>query len=112
MKLSMISSLVLAGAMMVAPSVLAQDTMAAPTMIGGQSISAEDLPKVQSQCDSLKSSQDGSMASETTTTDNPDGASDLSDPASDVPNGTDQATSTIDLSLITLEECKTAGLVM
>lgn len=110
MKLSILSSLVLAGTMLVAPAVIAQDA-AAPTMVGQQTISAEDLPKVQSQCDTLNSSQGGSMASETTATDSPDGASDTTDSATEVPNGTDAATATIDLSLITLEECKTAGLV-
>jgi hypothetical protein len=111
MKLSVISSLALATAMLVSGNVYAQDTMAAPTMIGQQTISAEDLPKVQAQCDTLNSAQGGSQASTTTTTDSPDGASDTTDPATEVPNGTDAATATIDLSLITLEECKTAGLV-
>lgn len=112
MKLSVISAVALTAAMLASPAAFAQDTTASPTMIGQQTISADDLPKVQSQCDTLKSSQDGSLASETSTTDDPDGASDLTDPASDVPNGTDEATSTVDLSLITLEECKAAGLVM
>lgn len=111
MKLSVISSLALATAMLVSGNVYAQDTMAASTMIGQQTVSAEDLPKVQAQCDTLNSSQGGSQASETTTTDSPDGASDAADSATEVPNGTDAATATIDLSLITLEECKAAGLV-
>ena len=112
MKLSLISSLALATAMLVAPGVYAQDAAATATMIGSQSISAEDLPKVQAQCDTLNSSQGGEMGSTTTTTETPDGASDTTDEATEVPNGTDAATSTIDLSLITLEECKAAGLVM
>jgi hypothetical protein len=106
MKLSVISSLALATAMFVAPGVYAQDTM-----IGSQTVSADDLPKVQAQCDALNSSQGGSQGSDTSTTETPDGASDTTDTATEVPNGTDQATSTIDLSLITLEECKAAGLV-
>lgn len=112
MKLSVISAVALTAAMLASPVAFAQDTTAAPTMIGGQALSAEDLPKVQAQCDTLNSVEKESMASSDATNDEPDGAGDLTDPASDVPNGTDQATSTVDLSLITIEECKEAGLVM
>ena len=114
MKLSMISSLALAGAMLMSTGVLAQDaTAAAPTMIGAQAVSAADLPKVQAQCNTLASVDMQSGASDTSSTSSgdADGAGDSTDPASDVPNGTDQATSAVDLSLITVEECKTAGLV-
>lgn len=101
MKLSMISSLVLAGAMLVAPSVLAQDTMAAPTMIGAQTISADDLPKVQAQCDTLAAIDKQSLATQDTT----------KNEEAEEPNGADQAMTTIDLELITIEDCKAAGLV-
>lgn len=111
MKLSVISSLALATAMLVAPGVYAQDAAASATMIGSQTVSAEDLPKVQAQCDTLNAAQGGSQGSDSSTTNSPDGASDMTDSASEVPNGTDQATSTIDLALITLEECKAAGLI-
>jgi hypothetical protein len=112
MKLSVISAVALTAAMLASPAAFAQDTMASPTMIGGQTVSTDDLPKVQAQCDTLNSVEMNSMASSDATNDEPDGAGDLTDPASDVPNGTDQATSTVDLSLITIEECKAAGLVM
>lgn len=113
MKLSVISSFALAAAMLMSTGVSAQDaTAAAPTMIGQQALSAEDLPKAQAQCNTLASVNMESMASESTANegaDTADGASDLGTD-SEVPNGTDQATSTIDLSLITIEDCKTAGL--
>lgn len=112
MKLSMISAAALTAAMLVAPSAFAQDTMAAPTMIGSQAISEADLPEVQAQCNTLSSVDMESMGTETTATegsDEPDGAGDLGDD-SEVPNGTDQAVTTVDLSLITIEECKAAGL--
>jgi hypothetical protein len=107
MKRSMISSLALTAAMLVSTGAWAQ------TMIGQQSVSAEDLPKVQAQCNTLAGVDKNSMASETEQTDGAeaDGAGDSTTGETEVPNGTDQATSTVDLSLITIEECKAAGLV-
>jgi hypothetical protein len=100
MKLSIISAVALTAAMLASPSVLAQDTMAAPTMIGSQSVSEADLPEVQAQCDKLagidRQSEAASDASETSDAETPD--------------GTDQALTMIDLELITIEDCKTAGL--
>jgi len=107
MKLSVISSLAFAAAMLASPMVIAQDTMAAPTMIGQQTISADDLPKVQAQCNTLA----GVAATGATADANasPDGAGDLGKD-SETPDGTAAATATIDLSLITIEDCKAAGL--
>lgn len=125
MKRSMISSLALTAAMLISSAAWAQ------TMVGQQSVSAEDLPKVQAQCNTLAAKAKESLGSATeqktddatsennggdTGTDNDsasssdNGASDMS-AQSEVPNGTDQAVTTVDLSLITIEECKAAGLV-
>ena len=113
MKLSLISSIALSTAMLFSTAAFAQETtVAEPAMMGGQALSADDLPKVQAQCNTLASVDMESMATETTATegsDEPDGAGDLGTD-SDVPNGTDQAVTAVDLSLITIEECKAAGL--
>lgn len=106
MKLSLISSLAFATAMLVSPVVMAQDA-AAPTMIGQQTVSAEDLPKVQAQCNTLSAVDKTSMTADTTAS--PDGAGDLST-SSETPDGTAAATSKVDLALITVEDCKAAGL--
>lgn len=116
MKLSMISSLAIAAAMLVSTGAFAQDAMtpAAPTMIGGQTVSAEDLPKVQSQCDTLAGLDKQSLASDSTANDG-DGAeaTDGGDnQTTDNTDGTDEATSMVDLELISIEECKAAGLAM
>jgi hypothetical protein len=112
MKRSVISAIALTAAMMLSGGAFAQDTMAQPTMIGGQAVSEADLPKVQAQCNTLAGVENESLATETTATEGstePDGAGDLGED-SEVPNGTDQATTTVDLALITIEECKAAGL--
>lgn len=102
MKLSVISSLALATAMLVSGNVYAQDaTAAAPTMIGQQTLSAEDLPKVQAQCNTLGATEKESLATQDPVDTN----------GAEAPNGADQATTTIDLSLITVEDCKAAGLI-
>jgi hypothetical protein len=126
MKLSMISSLALAAAMMVSTGAFAQDAMtpAAPTMIGGQTVSAEDLPKVQAQCntlagldvqslasDSMDSEGDGAEPEDTQNGETPDDSSTTNDNNNNT-DGTDVATSKVDLALITIEECKAAGLAM
>ena len=107
MKLALISSFALAAAMMASPVVMAQDTMAAPTMIGQQNVSAEDLPKVQAQCNTLAGVAAVGATADSTTS--PDGAGDLGT-ESQTPDGTAAATATVDLSLITIEDCKAAGL--
>jgi hypothetical protein len=105
MKRSMISSLALTAAMLVSTGAWAQ------TMIGQQTVSAEDLPKVQAQCNTLAGVEMQSDASQSDESGaEPTGAGDMASD-SEVPNGTDQATSAVDLSLITIEDCKAAGLV-
>jgi len=113
MKLSMISSLALAGAMMLSTSAFAQDAaapaadMAAPTMIGQQALSAEDLPYVQAQCNTLAGVENTSSTADTDS--EPDGAGDLGSD-SETPDGTAAALAKVDLALITIEDCKAAGL--
>jgi len=106
MKRSMISSLALTAAMLFSTGAWAQ------TMVGQQSVSADDLPKVQAQCNTLASVDKNSMASQTEQTDGAeaDGAGDSTTGETEVPNGTDQATAAVDLSLITIEDCRAAGL--
>jgi hypothetical protein len=106
MKRSMISSLALTAAMLFSTGAWAQ------TMVGQQSVSADDLPKVQAQCNTLASVDKNSMASQTEQTDGAeaDGAGDSTTGETEVPNGTDQATTAVDLSLITIEDCRAAGL--
>jgi hypothetical protein len=108
MKLSIISSLALAAAMLVSPAVMAQDA-AAPTMIGQQTVSADDLPKVQAQCATLAGADGGLSADTTSSGTTNDGAGDLGTD-SETPDGTAAATSKVDLALITIEDCKAAGL--
>ena len=106
MKRSMISSLALTAAMLLSTGAWAQ------TMVGQQSVSADDLPKVQAQCNTLAGVDKNSMASQTEQTDGAeaDGAGDSTTGETEVPNGTDQATAAVDLSLITIEDCRAAGL--
>lgn len=110
MKRSVISSLALTAAMLLSTGAWAQDA----TMIGQQSISADDLPKVQAQCATLAGVEGGSLLNDTTEDASTDSAnSTATDETSEEktePNGADKATATINLDLITLEECKAAGL--
>jgi|SwirhisoilCB2_FD_contig_41_5566730_length_431_multi_7_in_0_out_0_1 hypothetical protein len=128
MKRSMISSLALAAAMLVSTGAWAQ------TMVGQQNVSAEDLPKVQAQCNTLSAKAKESLASQSptdsnasSTDDNSGGDNGGTDDAATTPGGAgeddgagDLGTETetpnnpspgIDLSLITLEDCQAAGLV-
>ncbi|HEV2517202.1 MAG TPA: hypothetical protein VGV07_18255 [Devosia sp.] len=107
----MIRSLVSAAALslaMLASGALAQ------TSINGTEISAEDLPKVQAQCDSLAA--EAAMADGASNTDDDgaapstDGTAETSDEP-DTPAETAEGTTKIDLATLTLDACKTAGLV-
>ncbi len=102
MKRSVISAIALSAAMMLSGGAFAQDTMMAqPTMIGGQELPEAELPRVQAQCDKLAAIDRQS-----------DATSDASDTdEAETPDGTDQALTTVDLDLITIEDCKAAGLV-
>ena len=103
---SMISALALAGAMMISGAAMAQ------TMVGGATVSAEDLPKVQAACDTLAAKAQSTGAS-TDTTDTSGSDNTTADATSgDTDAGVDAKTVTsIDLALLTYESCKEAGLV-
>lgn len=104
----MIRSLVSAAALslaMLASGALAQ------TSINGVEISPEDLPKVQAQCDDLAAEAakaDGGTATDETKAE--DAATTSSDEP-DTPAETAEGTTKIDLATLTLDACKTAGLV-
>jgi hypothetical protein len=99
---SLISALALAGAMMISGSAMAQ------TMVGGASVSADDLPKVQAACDTLaaKEQVDDSASASTSTESSTDATSGETDAGIDA-----TTTTSIDLALLTYESCKEAGLV-
>ncbi|OEO29600.1 hypothetical protein VW23_024830 [Devosia insulae DS-56] len=99
----MIRSFVSAAALTIA--MLASGAMA-QTSINGTEISAEDLPKVQAQCDSLAA--EVATSDSTTNTEN-DGDEATKD--ADTPAELDQGTTKIDLATLTLDACKTAGFV-
>jgi len=100
----MIRSLVSAAALTVA--MLASGAMA-QTSINGTEISAEDLPKVQAQCDSLAA--EAMKADTATNSDENEGDEETKEP--DTPAETAQGTTKIDLATLTLDACKTAGFV-
>lgn len=91
------------------------------TMVAGVEVSAEDLPKVQAQCDALVAkaattdAQSATNADASTEKPADTAANGTSDPAStkaDGANGMDAATTlSLDLDTLTLEQCKEAGLV-
>lgn len=97
----MIRSLVSAAALTVA---LFASGAIAQTSINGVEISAEDLPKVQAQCDTLAA--EAAQSEGATSTDET-----KSDDEPDTPAVIDQGTTKIDLATITLDACKTAGFV-
>jgi hypothetical protein len=103
----MISALALAGAMMFSGAAMAQ------TMVGSSNVSAEDLPKVQAACDTLNAKEGGSLIGQTDSDNGVAKAGASSDAsAGETDNGLDAATTTsIDLSLLTLDDCKKAGLI-
>jgi len=78
----------------------------AQTSINGVEISAEDLPKVQAQCESLAAE---AVKSDSGSTEQSAGEETTKEP--DTPAEIDQGTTKIDLATITLEACKTAGFV-
>ena len=79
----------------------------AQTMIGSMSVSAEELPKVQAQCDVLASIPADSLSAGTTAEAKTE---DQVTPAEAAPNATAQAGTAVDLTTITLDQCVEAGL--
>jgi hypothetical protein len=98
-------------------AMLASGAMA-QTKINGIDVSADDLPKVQAQCDALAIKDTAASTASNTTeqgsdTNNSD-APQTADPAAtnaDGASGMDQATTAFDLSTLTLDQCKEAGLI-
>lgn len=84
----------------------------AQTTINGAVISESDLPKVQARCDELSGTADNSLTAKDPGSNNADAAS-ADATTTDTPkvNEVDNATSTIDLETLTLDACKTAGLI-
>jgi len=96
---TLISAVALVAAMTFSGAGMAQ------TMVGESEVSAEDLPKVQSACDTLAAKE--MSGSDTDPTDSTDDSS-----SGDTEAGIDAATTTsIDLALLNYEACKEAGLV-
>ncbi|MDB5538911.1 MAG: hypothetical protein JWQ89_638 [Devosia sp.] len=105
---SLLSALALTGAMMISGAAMAQ------TVVGGVTVSAEDLPKVQSACDTLAAKANASTSATTETTADANASTEPSTDATtgETDAGVDAATTTsIDLALLTYESCKEAGLV-
>lgn len=75
----------------------------AQTMVGGYTVSDEDLPKVQAQCDTLALDENESPATADETKSETEAEAEV--------NHIDEVTTGIDLSTITLEQCEEAGLI-
>lgn len=99
---SFISALALTGVMLMSGAAMAQ------TVVGAATVSAEDLPKVQAACDTLaaKEQDDGGISSTDNTATDSDATAGETDAGGDA-----TLVTSIDLALLTYEDCKTAGLV-
>jgi hypothetical protein len=82
----------------------------AETMLNGVAVSDADLPAVQAKCDSLNTAT--SLSTEGTTTGMANaGSTESATPGDKAPEGTATGAATaIDISSITLDQCKEAGL--
>lgn len=112
MKRSLIAALAFSSVMSLSGLAMAQ------TMVGGVEVSAEDLPRVQAQCDALvtqAATEDSQSVTNTETSNDAMASGNESDPASTKADGADGTaaalTTSIDLDTLTLEQCKEAGLV-
>ena len=109
MKRSLISCLTLTGALLLSTAAFSQ------TMIDGKEVSAADLPKVQAACDALAAKDAGAAsadANKTATDANAAAASGSGDAAAKTDAGANAATTAgFDVSTLTLDQCKTAGLI-
>jgi hypothetical protein len=98
MKLPLISAMALSVSMLVSGSAFAQ------TMIAGATLTAEELPIVQAHCDTLAAVN---ATGNSPSNDNKDSA----DSTSEATAGDKALVTSIELDVITLENCKEAGLV-
>ena len=88
----------------------------ADTMVGSSTVTDVDLPAVQARCDMLASTDTSTSLTESTDSKTAAGANagaaDATANATTAVDETKAATTTsIDLDTVTLEQCKTAGLV-
>ena len=87
----------------------------ADTMVGSSMVTDADLPAVQARCDQLMTSADASLTQDTDdkSGDSSAGGNDatLNAGAAAVDEAQAATTTSIDLDTVTLEQCKTAGLV-
>ncbi len=106
MNRSLISCLALTGAMLLSTAAFSQ------TMIDGKEVSATDLSKVQAACDALAAKDAGSASADANKTDANAAASGAGDAAAKTDAGANAATTaSFDVSTLTLDQCKTAGLI-
>lgn len=101
---SLVSAIALTSALALSGPVFAQTT------INGAVVSEADLPAVQQRCDDLKTANDTASLTDTNKKpeDNAGAATTANAPAV---NETANATTKVDLDLLTLDACVTAGLV-
>ena len=79
--------------------------------IGGQDLNEEDRAQVEAYCAEL--ANEAAIDAPETDNDAADGTADASDGGEGVqPSATDQATTTVDLQAISLEDCTEAGFTM
>ena len=101
----------IASAIAISSAMLLSGSAYAQTVIGGATVSAEDLPKVQERCDQL--ALDASTASATETDADADAATEADTTATEATtdvNAPADATTAVDLEALTLEACTEAGL--
>ncbi len=116
MNRSLISCLTLTGAMLLSTAAFSQ------TMIDGKEVSAADLPKVQAACDALTAKGAASTSTDANKTASTDANANQSTTAANSSSSGDAAAKTnadantantggFDVSTLTLDQCKTAGLI-
>lgn len=96
MSKKMIASLIFGAVLSISSAAFAE------VVINGRTISAEDLPKVQAQCDTLLARSNDRNTDTSTSGDGDQGR---------VANGMNEDTvKSIDLQLLTLDDCRKSGL--
>ncbi|WP_354060284.1 hypothetical protein [Devosia sp. 2618] len=84
----------------------------AQTTFNGVELSADELPKVQERCDQLNTAAStASVTENSSSTDTTAGGADVAVENAPAVNEIAQATSTVDLDTVTIEQCKAAGLI-
>lgn len=83
----------------------------AQTMVGNNDVSDADLPYVQAQCDALLLNEQNESAAETVTGEGVEAAADSEPTGIEADTAARNSSTKVDLDTITLEDCRTAGLV-